>query len=73
MCHALIKRKVSHCLVISKIYILHMESGIALAVCAGLFAALASVSSKLALEQGGKTINYFLPCEWLSELQCKNV
>ena len=50
-----------------------MESGIALAVCAGLFAALASVSSKLALEQGGKTINYFLPCEWLSELQCKNV
>ena len=50
-----------------------MSAGLPLSVCAGAFAALASVSSKLALEQDGRTIRYFLPCGYLSELNCTYV
>lgn len=49
-------------------------SGVPLAVCAGLFAALASVSSKLALEQDGRTIRLLpLPCGYVSALTCTYV
>lgn len=46
--------------------------GFSLALCAGLCAALASVSSKLALEQDSKTLKFALalPCSWLTQQQC---
>ena len=44
--------------------------GFPLAVCAGLCAALASVSSKLALDQSGTTIKLAVPCNWLSKQNC---
>ncbi len=47
-----------------------MTGGFSLSVCAGLCAALASVSSKLALEQSGVTIRQAVPCSWLSKQQC---
>ncbi len=50
-----------------------MESGFLLAIFSGLCASLASVSSKLALEGGGKTLRWIVPCLWMNELQCKNV
>ena len=53
--------------------VLMSESGFLLAICAGLFAALASVSSKLALEQDGRTIRYFLPCHYVTKLTCAYV
>ena len=46
--------------------------GFSLAVCAGLFAALASVCSKLAFEEGGRTIAYFI-CIVLEEEYCTKV
>ena len=50
-----------------------LGSGFLLAVVAGTCASLASVSSKLALEGGGKTLRYVVPCAWMTELQCHNV
>lgn len=50
-----------------------MGSGFVLAALAGTCASLASVSSKLALEEGGKTLRYIVPCAWMTELQCINV
>ncbi len=47
-----------------------MAGGFSLSVCAGLCAALASVSSKLALEQSGATLRLVVPCTWLSKQQC---
>lgn len=49
-----------------------MMLGFSLAVCAGLCASLASVSSKLAFEEGGSTISYFI-CTLLVEELCKPV
>ncbi len=51
----------------------NMNSGFLLSVAAGTCASLASVSSKLALEEGGRTLRYVVPCSRLSELQCTNV
>ena len=48
-------------------------SGFMLAVVAGTCASLASVSSKLALEEGGKTLKYVVPCAWMTKVQCMNV
>lgn len=45
-------------------------NGFALAILAGICASLASVSSKLALEEGGKTLRHVVPCAWMTELQC---
>lgn len=48
-------------------------SGFVLACLAGSCASLASVSSKLALEEGGKTLRYLVPCAWLTDLHCARV
>ena len=50
-----------------------MMSGFFLAIVAGTFASLASVSSKLALEDGAKTLRYAIPCAMMNELHCTNV
>ena len=49
------------------------SSAFFLAVFAGTCASLASVSSKLALEEGGKTLRYVVPCSRLSDHSCTNV
>ena len=50
--------------------IMPASGGFSLSVCAGLCAALASVSSKLALDQNGTTIKLAVPCNWLSKQNC---
>ena len=44
-----------------------------LAAFAGTCASLASVSSKLALEDGGKTLRYVVPCSLMTGAQCAKV
>ena len=50
--------------------IMPASGGFSLSVCAGLCAALASVNSKLALDQNGTTIKLAVPCNWLSKQNC---
>ena len=49
-----------------------LGAGFSLAVAAGFFAAMASVFSKLAFEDGGSTLKY-ITCPFLAENVCTNV